>query len=163
MLTPATVTFFQVVLAIHIVFVLIAFGIVVAFPVIAAAVERIDRRAVPALYHARRTAGRTLVNPGLLIVVIAGVYLAAHLHQWHEFYVQWGIAAVVVLGALEGAFVIRQSKRLAEVATEEITEAGSGGEVNWSSKYINRRGRSDAVNLLMAVIVIVTCFLMVIQ
>jgi hypothetical protein len=50
--------------------------------------------------------GRRLINPALLIVLLAGVYLASNLHQWSATYVQWGLAAVVVLGGLEGGLMI---------------------------------------------------------
>lgn len=161
MLVPA-VFFWQIVLAIHIVFVVAAFGIVVAYPFIAIAIERIDRRAVPALLRMRQLLGRSLVNPGLLVVVAAGVYLAAKEGQWHYFYVQWGIAAVVVIGAVEGAFVIRQSGRLASLAERDIQAAGVG-EVSWSSEYLAARGRADQINALLGVLVVVTIFLMVVQ
>jgi len=161
MLAPA-VFFWQVVLAIHVVFVVAALGALVAYPVISLAAERLDRSSVPLLHRVRQVLGRSLINPGLLVVVIAGIYLAADLHTWHEFYVQWGIAVVIVLGALEGAYVTRQSGRLAELAQRDI-EAAAGAEVKWSSEYVGARGRADQVNTLMAVLVVVTVFLMVVQ
>jgi len=161
-LPPAAVFFWQIVLAIHVVFVVAALGALVAYPVIALAAERLDRGSVPLLHRVRQVLGRSLINPGLLVVVAAGFYLAADLHTWHDFYVQWGIAAVIVLGALEGAFVTRQSGRLAELAQHDI-DAASDGEVKWSPDYVAARGRADQINALMAVLVIVTVFLMVIQ
>ena len=162
MLVPATVYFWQIALAVHIVFVVLAFGIVVAYPFMTLAIDRIDRRAVPAMLRMRRLLARTLVNPGLTVVVIAGVYLAAELHQWHQFYVQWGIGAVLVIGALEGMFVIRQSGKLAELAQSEI-DATNGDEIVWSEEFVAARGRADQVNALMATLVVVTIFFMVIQ
>ena len=161
MLVPA-VYFWQIALAVHIIFVVAAFGIVVAYPALVVAIERIDRRAVPAVLRMRELLGRSLVNPGLTVVVIAGVYLAADLHQWHEFYVQWGIGAVLVIGALEGSFVIRQSGKLAELAQRDIEVSGAG-EITWSQEYLAARGRADQINGLLVMIVVVTIFLMVVQ
>jgi len=161
MLAPA-VFFWQIVLAIHVVFVVAAFGALVAYPVIALAAERLDRSSVPLLHRVRQVLGRSMINPGLVVVAIAGIYLAADLKTFHDFYVQWGIAVIVILGALEGAFVSRQSGRLAELAEHDI-KAAEGGEVKWSSEYVTARGRADQVNALMAVLVIVTVFLMVVQ
>ena len=162
MLAPA-VFFWQIALAVHIVFVVAAFGLLLAYPFIVIAVERFDRRSVPVLLRVRQLLGRSLVNPGLLIVVIAGVYLAANRHQWAQFYVQWGIGAVIVIGALEGAFVVRQSGKLADLAQRDIASSPATGEVIWSGDYIAARGRADQVNALLAVIVVVTIFLMVVQ
>lgn len=161
MLVPA-VFFWQVVLAIHVIFVVAAFGAIVAYPFISMAAERLDPRSVPVLHRVRVILGRSLVNPGLLIVVIAGVYLTAKLHQWHQFYVQWGIGAVVVLGALEGSYVIRQSGKLADLAQRDI-DASPAGDVNWSTDYVAARGRADQVGFLMALLVVATVFFMVVQ
>jgi hypothetical protein len=161
-LLVSAVFFWQIALAVHIIFVVAAFGLVVSYPLILTAAERIDRRSVPVILRMRQLLGRILVNPGLLVVVIAGVYLASELHQWHYFYVQWGIGAVVVLGALEGAFVVRHSGRLADVAQLDV-DASGGGEVTWGQDYLSERGRADQINTLMAMIVVVTIFFMVVQ
>jgi hypothetical protein len=153
------VTFPVVVLAIHIMAVVLAFGIVVAWPLVTRVVEGVDPRAVPALYRARVLLGRMLVNPGLLLVLIAGIYLAAHGHDWKEFFVQWGIAAVVVLGGLEGAVAMRQSRTLAELAARDVDAAGSGS-VSWSEEFVQARGRSDLVSIAMAIIVLATIYVM---
>lgn len=158
----SAVTFPTVALAVHILFVVAAFGIVIGYPVILLAAERLDRRPMPVLHRVRVNVGRALVNPGLLVVVIAGVYLASHLHQWSHFYVQWGIGAAVVIGALEGAFVIPQEKRLAELASRDIEAAGEG-EVEWSRDYLAARNRASLVGWLMALLVAATVVVMTVQ
>ncbi len=156
------VAFPTVALAIHILFVVGAFGIVTGYPVILLSAERLDRRAMPVLHRVRVNLGRSLVNPGLLLVVIAGVYLASHLHQWSHFYVQWGIAAAVVIGALEGSFVIPQEKRMAELASRDI-EAAGGGEVEWGRDYVAARNRASLVGWSMALLVAATVVVMTVQ
>ena len=71
MLVPA-VFFWQIALAVHIVFVVAAFGIVVSYPLIAIAADRLDPRSAPMMLRLRQLMGRSLINPGLLLVVIAG-------------------------------------------------------------------------------------------
>jgi hypothetical protein len=156
------VTFPTVALAVHILFVVAAFGVVIGYPVIAVAAERVDRRAMPVLHRVRVIMARSLVNPGLLVVVIAGVYLASHLHQWSHFYVQWGIAAVVVIGGLEGSFVIPHERRLAELASRDIQRAG-GGEVEWSVDYVAARNRAKLVSWAMALLVAATIVVMTVR
>lgn len=156
------VYFSDIVLAVHVVFVVAAFGVLICYPVIAAAAERIDRRSVPLLLRVRVIIGRSLVNPGLLFVVAAGVYLAAHLGDWGKFYVQWGIGAALVIGALEGMFVIRRSGKLAALAQRDI-DASPEGDVVWSDEYLSARTRADQVNALLAMIVVVTVYLMAVK
>ncbi len=161
MLIPA-VFFWQIILAVHIVFVVAAFGLLLSYPLITMAAERIDRRSLPAILRVRMLLSRSLVNPGLLLVVISGVYLASQQHQWGDFYVWWGIAAALAIGGLEGALVRRQSAALATLAERDVSLFGSE-HGSWSSDYVTARGRADQVNALLAVIVVVTTFLMVVQ
>lgn len=156
------VVFSNIVLAIHIMAVVLAFGIVVAWPLVSQAVERMEPKAVPMIHRVRVLLGRTLVNPGLLLVVVAGVYLAAHYHVWKQFYVQWGIGAAVVLGALEGAVVMRQSRKLAALAARDVEAAGDG-PVNWSEEFVTTRGRADMWSMLMAVLVLATVYVMTVK
>jgi hypothetical protein len=160
MLVPA-VAFWQVVLALHIVAVVAAFGVTFAYPVILAVGSKLDRRAMPWFHRVQVQLGRRLVNPGLLVVVLAGVYLASKLHQWSSFYVQWGIGVAIVLGGLEGAFMIRQETKLAELAQRDIEQAGS--EVAWSPEYEALARRVGMVGALMGLLVVVTIYLMTVQ
>jgi hypothetical protein len=157
-LAPA-VMFWQVVLAIHIAAVMIAFGVTFAYPLFALAGARLDRAALPWFHRMQQLIGRRLISPGLGVVLIAGIYLASKLHQWHAFYVQWGIAVVVILGALEGAFMVRQEGRMAELAERDL----AAGQSDWSPEYLALRQRVGAVGVLMNVLVLVTIYLMAVQ
>jgi hypothetical protein len=159
MTVVATVEFFQVVLAIHILAVVIGFGVTFAYPIMFAAARRADPAVLPWLYRTMQRFGRFLVNPGLLVIVLAGVYLASHLHQWKVFYVQWGIGAAIVIGAVEGAFMIPREGRLAKVADRDLAAADGGG-VTWSDEYNSTFRQLSAGGVILNLIVIVTVFMM---
>jgi hypothetical protein len=154
--------FWQFVLAIHIVAVVAAFGVTFAYPLLATARTRLDAGAVPWFHRTLQTIGQRLVNPGLAIVLIAGIYLASDLHQWKAFYVQWGLGVVVALGALEGAVVIRSERQLAVLAERDI-DAAAGGEVKWSPEYAELINRVRAVSAVMSVLTVITIYLMAVQ
>ncbi|MHB8694043.1 MAG: hypothetical protein ACYDHH_22625 [Solirubrobacteraceae bacterium] len=145
--------------AVHIIAVLAAFGVPFAYPLIFSIVERVDRRSVPTFHQVRKLIGRWLVNPALGLVLIGGIVLASNEHLWKAFFVQWGVAAVVVLGALEGSFLMPKSGRLAELATRDLAD-GSG---QWSAEYLALRSRVGIAAWLMSLIVIVTIVLMATQ
>jgi hypothetical protein len=63
-----------------------------------------------------------------------GIYLASHEHQWSKFYVQWGMAVVVIIGAAAGVFFTPRDRRLAELAQRDIDAAGPGA-VTLSAEY----------------------------
>ena len=76
------VTFADFVLALHILAVVVAFGVTFAYPIFALVGGRMDPRAMPWFHRMQQAIGRRLINPGLAIVLIAGIYLASHLDQW---------------------------------------------------------------------------------
>jgi uncharacterized membrane protein len=161
----ATVTFTQVVLAVHILAVVIAFGGVFAFPLMFGAALRTDPQVIPWLLRARQQVGRFLINPGLLFIVLAGIYLASKEHQWSNFYVGWGVLAALVLGALEGSFVIRPAGRLAAMAERDLaaTAVAAGGQrssAEWSAEYTATLRRFTLAGNVMVAIVVLTVFFM---
>jgi len=150
-------------LAVHVIFVIVALGYVAIWPLLALSAERKDPRAVPALFRRRVTLSRSFVNPGLLVVLAAGIVATANHHLWKQFYVQWGIAAVVVLGGLEGALVVRQSKQLVTLSERDVAAAPAGGVVSWSVEYSTLRTRVGQIGALMALIVIATVVIMIVK
>jgi hypothetical protein len=164
MLVPA-VAFSDFILAVHILGAVIGFGVVFAFPVLWVLAGRTDPAVIPWLLRARKSVGRYLVNPGLTLDVLAGIYLATDEHYWGSFFVGWGIFAALVIGALEGAFIIKRAELLAELAERDLaaTSVPSGGRrtsATWSPEYTALRRRFASAGNLMALIVVVTVFLM---
>jgi hypothetical protein len=163
-LAPAG-AFSDFVLAVHILGVVIAFGVIFAYPLLFAAAARLDPNVTPWLLRSRQWIGRTLVNPGLLVVLLAGIYLASAEHHWSSFYVQWGIGAVIAIGAIEGALIIPRAGRLVRVAEQDLAGAGvaAGGRrvtAPWSPEYLAGYRQLTLAGAAIAVIVVVTVFLM---
>jgi hypothetical protein len=158
----ATVQFFEVVLAVHIIAVVFAFGATFAYPVLLGAVGRADSRSLPALYKAIHAISVKVIMPGLAIVVVCGIYLASKLHVWSEFYVQWGIGVAVVIGAVEGVFLSPNEKRLCEVADRDAAAAGDA-QISWSAEHDTLVKRIGAVGATMDLLVILTILFMVLK
>jgi hypothetical protein len=156
------VAFWQIVLAIHIAAVVVGFGATFAYPLFAAIGPRLDPHAMPWFHRMQEELGRRLISPALVVILAAGIYLASELHQWSHFYVQWGIAAVVVLGGVGGAFFSRNERRLAQLARQDVDAAG-GGEVRWSAEYQVRARRETVVGYAYGLLVLVTIYLMTVQ
>ena len=75
MLSAPAVAFFEVVLAVHIMAVIIAFGVTFAYPIMFSVGARVDARSLPVLHRIEYSIEQRLVNPGLLVVLVA-----AHVH-----------------------------------------------------------------------------------
>lgn len=164
MLVPA-VAASDFILAVHILGVVIGFGIVFAFPLVLAAAAKTDPALIPWLLRIRQRLGRLVVNPGLLVVLLAGLGLAADEHVFGSFYVGWGIIAVIVIGGVEGSVVIPRSGRLAEIAERDLsaTAVPGGGRrtsAEWSAEYQADAARLARATMLTQAIIVITVFVM---
>jgi hypothetical protein len=154
------VAFYEVAIALHILAVVIAFGATFAYPVIFAVAGR-HPRALPVVYSAIHAISRRVISPGLALVVIFGVYLASKLHLWSSFFVQWGFAVAIVIGAVEGAFLGPREKRLIAVSEADVAAAGPDGDVVQSAEHKSLANSVGAVGALMDLLVVVTIYFMV--
>jgi hypothetical protein len=158
MILPA-VTFYTFVLAVHIAAIVIAFGVTFAYPVMYAVGVRAEPRSMPGLHRIQDQVGKRVISPFMGLALLAGIYLASKLHVWSDFYVQWGLGVIIVLGALGGAFFAPRERRLAELAERDVAASGDG-EVVFGEEYKALRKQLFAVNLLANVLVLLTIYFM---
>jgi hypothetical protein len=154
------VQFYEVVLALHILAVVIAFGATFAYPVLLGVVTKADTRALPALYRALHAISQRVIIPGVAAILVFGIYLASHLHLWSTFFVQWGLGVVIVIGAVEGAYLGPREKRLIEVADRDVAAAGEG-PVSFGAEHDSLVRQIGAVGALMDLLVVITIYFMV--
>lgn len=156
------VAFYEVVLALHILAVVFAFGATFAYPVLLGAVTKADPRALPALYRALHAISQKVIMPGVAAIVVFGLYLASHLHLWHTFFVQWGIGVSIVIGAVEGMYLGPREKRLIEAADRDVAAAGPG-EVTFGAEHDSLVRQVGGIGALMDLLVVITIFFMVLR
>jgi hypothetical protein len=159
--TPAT-SAYEIVLAVHVMAVVVAFGVTFAYPIMFAVTARSDPRGLPLMHRVEYTIERTLINPVLGLVLIAGIFLASDGHHWGQFFVAWGVAAAVVIGAVVGSVLIPTAKR-AETTAERDIAASTGDPVEMSEEYRMLTRRLQVVGTLLSVLVLVTILFMVIK
>jgi len=157
--TDPAASLFEVVLAIHIMAVVVAFGVTFAYPIMFAVGARNEPRSLPLLHRIEYTIERYLINPGLLLVIIAGIYLASKGHYWSDFFVQWGLGAAIVIGASIGAVMLPTAKRAEQIAMRDIAASGEG-EVELSEEYSALVRRLSSVGGLLSLLVLVTILFM---
>jgi hypothetical protein len=161
------VTFYTFVLAVHIAAVVIAFGVTFAYPVMYAVGIRAEPRSMPGLHRIQDSVGKFVISPFLGLALLAGIYLASKLHSWSDFYVQWGLAVIVVLGALGGAFFAPRERRLAELAERDIAAADQtsqgASDLVFGADYKALRQLVFRVNLLANVLILLTIYFMTAQ
>lgn len=159
------VSAYDVVLAIHIMAVVVTFGVVFAYPLMFAVAAKADPRSLPVIHRIETTIERALVNGGLVVVVGAGVFLATDGKHWSEFFVQWGLGAAIVIGGLVGAVMIPASKRAQQLAERDLASGGAGGdgEAVWSEEYLATSRRLKLVGSFLSLLVLATIFMMAVK
>ena len=162
---------YEVVLAIHVMAVVVAFGVTFAYPIMFAIGARHDPRSLPLLHRVEYTIERRLVNPGLLVVLLAGIYLASDGHHWSEFFVQWGLGVVIVIGGLLGSVMIPTAKRAEVLAQRDLDASAALARASesapqtpaMSEEYRALTRRLASVGSLLSLLVLATILVMVIK
>jgi Predicted integral membrane protein (DUF2269) len=160
-LAPAA-SLYELVLAIHMMAVVIAFGVTFAYPIMFAVAARHDPRGLPLMHRVEYTIERFIINPGLLVVVAAGIYLASEGHHWSEFFVQWGLGVAIVIGALAGSVMIPTAKRAEAVAERDVAAAGESA-IEMSAEYQALVRRLSIVGTALSALILVTILFMVVK
>jgi hypothetical protein len=156
------VTFYTFVLAAHIASIVIAFGVTFAYPVMYAVGLKREPRTMPGFHRIQDFVGKFVISPFLGLALLCGIYLASKLKVWSDFYVQWGLAVIVVLGGLGGAFFAPRERKLGELAERDVAASGEGG-VTFSAEYLSLRRQVATVGYIANVLVILTIYFMTAQ
>jgi hypothetical protein len=155
----ATVNTYYVIKAIHVMCVSATFGVAFVYPIAFAVARRHDPRSLPALHRLEYAIERTLIVPGLLVVVLTGIDITAIARHWGMFFVQWGLGVTLVIGVLVMTFMIPTAERAAAVAQRDVTASASGA-VSLSEEYRALARRLLIVGTLLSGLVLVTILFM---
>jgi uncharacterized membrane protein len=153
---------YDVVLAVHIMAVVIAFGWTFSLPIVYVVAAKQDPTSLPVLHRIELLISRFLLNPALLVVVGAGIFLASDGHHWKEFFVQWGLGVAIVLGGLVGAVLMPAAKRAEQAARRDL-EGYAGGEFQPGEDYRRATRTLNTVGSFASLLVLVTILFMVIK
>ena len=151
------VTLYDVVLTVHILAVVVAFGVVFAYAIIDGHIRRAAKPGdIAALHRLHVVLARKLITPAMTVVLLAGVYLALDRWSLGDPWISATFAILIVLFGLTGAVLTPADARLAELA-ERDDEAGGGP----SGEYEREAQRANAFGGLALLLVVVAIFLMV--
>lgn len=154
----ATITGYSIGLFIHILAVVLAFGPTFAYGIIFSVMPRYPQSS-PVLFEAIRKVDNYLVNPGTLVVLLAGIYLMADGH-WDggEAFIAVGFIAIVVLMGLQHAFFRPQGLKAQELAERDLKAGDS-----FSPEFEEIARRLGTVGPIAGLIVVVTIFFMTVK
>jgi MFS family permease len=158
-MTTLAVTFYNVVVWLHISAVVVGFGGTFAYGVILAVAGKTSPRSIPGVLAGISANDRTVVTIGAIVVLLSGLYLAADSDQFDEFFVAWGIIAVLGLIALTHGYFLPNERKAKDAAERDIERAGAG-EVEFGPEFNAKSSGLAKVGTATGLIVILTIYVM---
>lgn len=160
-MTTLAIRFYDVVLSLHIMGVVIGFGATFAYPVFASVIGRTEPRGIPAYARAVQVADRFLVIPSMIVILAAGIYLVSDspIYEFSQFWVSATFAILIVIFAMAGLFFTPKNNKLLEVAERDIAAAGDG-PVTMSPEFDALQKQIALAGNIAGLLILIAIFLM---
>lgn len=154
----ATITGYSVGLFVHILAVVLAFGPTFGYALFFSVAPQ-SPRATPALLAGIQKTDRFLVNPGLIVVLLAGIYLLSEGNiSAGESWVSIGFLAILALFGFQYGF-FRPQVRTAKALAERDLQSGD----TLSEEFTGLSQRIGRVGTLAGTIVVIAIFFMTVK
>jgi uncharacterized membrane protein len=153
------VGYYAIVLAVHIMAVVAAFGLPLAYPLLLPYVRRRHPRALPGVHDVQHHLNQRVTAPGTVLILVLGAVMATSQHYWDEVWVMVPLGILVVIGALGGGVVVPATEKLSALARADIEKAGDG-EIAFSPEYERVYARYLRAEILLGVLVLTAIFFM---
>ena len=145
---------YKIALFFHVLAVVVALGPTFGYGVFFSVLPKFPGSA-PALIEGMRRIDRYMVNPGLIILLVAGIFLMADSSSiWDggNFFIVWGFIAVIALFGVQHGFFGPRMAQLQEFADRDL-QAGDtfSDEFNTSSKLIAQVGAATGILIVLTV------------
>jgi uncharacterized membrane protein len=145
------VTLNDVVLWIHVSSAIVAFGALFSYPALFALARRATPEQRVVLHRGQVAVGRYVTLPGLLVLFLAGAYLASDEGVWDEVWVTVPVTIWLVLAGIGSGYVLPRERRMAELA-----EQGGGEEYDRTFGFIRVLTFAGLALVLVAAFFMVT-------
>ncbi len=146
---PVAVTFYDVVLWIHISAVVTAFGALFGYPVFLAVNARAPLTERANFHRLQIAFSKRITGPAIAVVLAAGIYLASDAHLWSKAWVVVPFVLLLVIAGL-GATVLRRGEEHLVASSEEGNEAD----------YLATLATVKAWTYLTIALIVITIFFM---
>ncbi|HEV2075126.1 MAG TPA: DUF2269 family protein [Thermoleophilaceae bacterium] len=154
------VSFYDVVLWVHVTAVVVGFGGTFVYGVLLTVATRSAPRSLPGVLAGIRANDRSLVTVGGVVVFVTGIYLALDRWELSEFFISWGFLAVIVLLGLVHAFFLPTEGRALKAAERDIEAAGEGG-VDLGEEFARANRKLAIMGAVAGLIIVLTVYVMV--
>ncbi|MBS1883533.1 MAG: DUF2269 family protein [Actinobacteria bacterium] len=147
---------YKIALFFHIIAVVVALGPTFGYGVMFSVLPKYPR-AAPALIAGVRKVDRILVNPGMILLLVAGIVLLAtsgSIWKGSQFFIVWGFLAIIALFGLQHGFFAPQMAKLEEIAERDLAGGDSlSPEFDASSQRIAQVGAATGILVVLTVFI----------
>ncbi len=149
---------YKIALFFHVVAVVVAFGPTFGYALFFSVMPQFPK-ATPAIISGIQRVDRYMVNPGMVVLLIAGIVLLATSDSvWNgsNFFVVWGFLAIIALFGLQHGFFSPQVRKAKELAERDLKLGDT-----LSDEFDALSQRIGQVGSLTGVLIVLTIFFMV--
>jgi hypothetical protein len=158
----ALISFYSVVLFIHIAAVVLAFGVTFAYPLVFAVARQQYPRHMAFFHHIQSVIGQRMIAPIGGVILLAGIYLA--IKGPYDFGDPWiGVTLlflIIILG-VGGGYIGPREERLADMAERDIAASPVDGSIRFGRDYERLFAQVRGATLAMNALILIAIFLMV--
>jgi len=144
---------FKIFLFLHVAAV-VALGPTFAYGVLFSVLPKYPRSA-PALIEGMRRIDRWMVNPAMILLLVAGIVVMAtsgSVFKGSQFFIVWGFIAIIALFGIQHGFFAPQMRQLQETAERDLQSGDSfSPEFEAASKKIAQVGGATGVLILLTI------------
>jgi hypothetical protein len=115
-------------------------------------------RATPALIAGMRKVDRVLINPAMILILVAGIIVLAtsgSVWKGSQFFVVWGFLAIIALFGIQHGFFAPQMTKLQEIADRDLAAGDT-----FSAEFETTSQKIAQVGAATGILIVVTIFIM---
>jgi uncharacterized membrane protein len=162
-LIAALITFYSVVLFVHVMSVVIAFGPVFVYPIFWRVARSREPRSLPYMFRAQSRIGQAVIGPASILILLTGIYMVADgPYEMSASFISVALPILVALILMGPLYFGRTEDKLAELAERDIGTASSG-DVAFSDEFESHFRRLQLVTRLASLAILVALFFMVVK
>ena len=143
---------------IHVLAAVVGLGVTFAYAVFMGFADRFAPHASPAVLRASQVSDRYIVTPGLILILITGIYMVSEVDFDNASWISVGFIAVFVLLGMVHAFFGPRVRKAIELAEADVADGGDlGPEYRKLAKQLATGGQ------IAGLITALTIFFMVVK
>jgi uncharacterized membrane protein len=151
----SAIVVYDIVLTVHILAVVLAFGVTFSYPLLDGYVRRRQPGDLAALHRFQVVLSSRLITPAMVVVLAAGLYLTVDRYSLGDPWISAAFAVLIVLFGLAGAVFTPTEKRCAQLAERDHNAGGAP-----STEYAAQARKLMIAGSVWYLLVIVAIFLM---